>query len=95
MNTDDVRLPPQSVEAEQSVLGAILLDNGALDRINGSLAAADFYSDAHALIFDHARNLHDDGKPVDVTTLQAALEGVGKLDYIGGMGYLGTLVQNV
>jgi hypothetical protein len=86
---------PQFIEAEQSVLGAALLDDGALDRINGNVSAADFYLDSHRMIYEHARNLHDDGKPVDVTTLQSKLEDADKLAYVGGMSYLGTLLENV
>ena len=93
--TEASPLPPHSLEAEQSVLGAILLDNAVLDRINGSLASEDFYDDGHRLIFAQAQALHGDGKAVDVTTLHAALDAAGQAEYVGGLAYLGALVENV
>ena len=82
---DRLDLPPHSIEAEQSVLGAIMLDNAVLGRLNGNLGEIDFYSEAHRTIFAHEVALHAEGKPVDVTTLQASLDAAGKLDYVGGM----------
>ncbi len=90
-----LKLPPHSVEAEQSVLGGLLLDNEAADRIGDALGAPDFYSDAHRLIYAHIIRLIADGKPADVVTVSESLSSVQKLDYIGGLSYLGALVQNV
>ncbi|HSV20819.1 MAG TPA: replicative DNA helicase [Casimicrobiaceae bacterium] len=92
---DSLKLPPHSVEAEQSVLGGLLLDNEAADRVGDVLSSDDFYSEAHRLIYRHATQLIADGKPADVVTLSEALGSVQKLDYVGGLAYLGALVQNV
>lgn len=92
---DNLILPPHSIEAEQSVIGAILLEGGnALDRIEGAIAADDFYRQEHRLIFTAARALANSGSPVDVITLAEALEGSGSLERSGGLAYLGELAQN-
>ena len=88
-------LPPHSIEAEQSLLGAVMLDNSVLDRINGSLASEDFYTDDHRLIFAQAQALHRNGQPVDVTTLHAALDAAGQAEYVGGKKYIGELLEAV
>src|SRR6266705_1176932 len=92
---DALKVPPHSLEAEQSVLGGLLLENGAADRIADILGAADFYSDAHRALFDAIMGLVGDNKPADVVTVGEALGSLKKLDYIGGMPYLGALVENV
>src|SRR5258706_5751441 len=92
---DALKLPPHSVEAEQSILGGLLLDNEAADRIGDVISEDDFYSDAHRLIYRHIMQLGGEGKPVDVVTLSEALGSTQKLDYVGGLAYLGALVQNV
>ncbi len=66
---DNLKLPPHSLEAEQSVLGGLLLDNDAVDKVGDVLADADFYSDAHRLIYAHIVKLVADGKPADVVTV--------------------------
>jgi replicative DNA helicase len=91
---DETTLPPHSVEAEQSVIGAILLDSNALDRIEGLITEADFYRQDHRLIFAAARTLSNTGKPVDVITVAEAMEGAGSLSRVGGLAYLGELAQN-
>ncbi len=90
-----LKLPPHSLEAEQSILGGLLLDNEAADRVGDVVVEDDFYSDAHRLIFRHVILLGGEGKPVDVVTLSESLASVQKLDYVGGLAYLGALVQNV
>jgi replicative DNA helicase len=92
---DALKLPPHSLEAEQSILGGLLLDNDAADRIGDLVSEDDFYSDAHRVIYRHVLALAADGKPVDVVTLSEALGQVQKLDYVGGLAYLGALVANV
>src|SRR6478735_8612394 len=84
---DRLKLPPHSLEAEQSVLGGLLLDNDT--------AEGDFYSDAHRLVYSHIVKLVADSKPADVVTVSESLASVEKLDYIGGLAYLGALVENV
>jgi replicative DNA helicase len=90
-----LKVPPHSIEAEQSVLGGLLLDNGAADRIADFLIADHFYSDAHRSLYNAIMQLIADNKPADVVTVAEALGSINKLDYIGGMAYLGALVENV
>src|SRR5215831_2364604 len=92
---DALKVPPHSLEAEQSVLGGLLLDNAAVDKIGDLLFAADFYNDAHRSIFEAISSLIADNKPADVVTVAEALGSLKKLDYVGGMAYLGALVENV
>jgi len=92
---DALKLPPHSLEAEQSILGGLLLDNEAADRIGDIVSESDFYSEAHRLIYRQVMQLGGEGKPVDVITLSEALLSLEKLDYVGGLSYLGALVQNV
>jgi replicative DNA helicase len=92
---DQLKLPPHSLEAEQSVLGGLMLDNDAADKIGDVLGADDFYSDAHRIIYRHVTHLIADGRPADVVTVSEALASTQKLDYVGGLAYLGALAQNV
>ncbi len=92
---DALKLPPHSLEAEQSILGGLLLDNEAADRIGDVISEEDFYTDAHRVIYRHISTLVSEGKPVDVVTLSEALASTQKLDYVGGLAYLGALVNNV
>jgi replicative DNA helicase len=92
---DALKLPPHSLEAEQSILGGLLLDNDAADRIGDLIGEDDFYSDAHRVVYRHVIGLASEGKPVDVVTLSEALASAQKLDYVGGLAYLGALVANV
>jgi len=90
-----LKVPPHSLEAEQSVLGGLLLENPAADRIGDILGADDFYSDAHRVVFNAIMGLIADNKPADVVTVGETLSSLKKLDYVGGMVYLGALVENV
>ncbi len=92
---DALKLPPHSLEAEQSVLGGLLLDNDAVDKVGDVLAEADFYSEAHRLIYQHIVGLVAEAKPADVVTVSESLASVQKLDYVGGLAYLGALVGSV
>lgn len=85
--------PSHSTEAEQSVLGAILRDNSAIDRI-GQLTADDFYSYDHRIIFMAAQKLIYSTRPADVITVFDALQSVGKGEEVGGLPYLNALQQN-
>ena len=71
-----LKLPPHSLEAEQSILGGLLLDNEAADRIGDIVTENDFYSEAHRLIYRQVIQLAGEGKPVDVITLSEALASV-------------------
>ncbi len=85
------RLPPQSIEAEQSVLGSILIDRDAIIEVADFLKPEDFYRQAHGRIFAVMMDLSERREPVDVVTVAEALERTGDLDAIGGRSYLGTL----
>jgi replicative DNA helicase len=90
-----LRLPPHSVEAEQSVLGGLLLDNAAWDRIGDVLAVDDFYRDDHRRIYRHIARLLESGRPADVVTVAESIESSEDKDKAGGLTYLGQLAQNV
>ena len=92
---DALKVPPHSLEAEQSVLGGLLLDNAAADRIGDLLFKPDFYNDAHREVFAAIMDLVAEDKPADVVTVAERLASLKKLDYVGGMAYLGALVENV
>lgn len=89
-----LKLPPHSIEAEQSVLGGLLLENEALDRIADILGPADFYRHDHRLIFDHISKLIEHNKPADIVTVAESLESSAELTGVGGIAYLGALAQN-
>jgi replicative DNA helicase len=89
-----VRTPPHSIEAEQSVLGGLLIDNAAWDRIADLVGVPDFYRQDHKLIFGAISRLVDTGKPADAVTVYEALRNSGKADDAGGLVYLNTLAQN-
>ncbi len=88
------RVPPQSIEAEQSVLGGLLLDNTAWDRVADLITGPDFYRADHRAIFQHIGELIENGKPADALTVAESLERSGKLGETGGHAYLGSLAAN-
>lgn len=92
---DEIKLPPHSVEAEQSVLGGLLLESSALDKIADLINDSDFYRKEHRLIYQQIVRLSELAKPIDVITVAEALEIAGKLNEVGGLSYLGGLAQNV
>jgi len=89
-----VRTPPHSVEAEQSVLGGLLLDNSAWDRIGDRINSEDFYRHDHRLIFQQISRLIDQNRPADTVTVFEALQGAGQAGDCGGLAYLNSLAQN-
>ncbi|HNQ04787.1 MAG TPA: replicative DNA helicase [Thiobacillaceae bacterium] len=89
-----LRLPPHSVEAEQSVLGGLLLENSAWERAADLIVEQDFYRADHRAIWRQIMRLIEDNKPADVVTVAEALESLGALDEIGGLVYLAALAQN-
>ena len=91
---DQLRVPPHSIEAEQSVLGCLLLDNQAWDRIADLVLESDFYRFDHRLIFQHILKLIDRQRPADVVTVFESLQSAGKSDEVGGLTYLNALAQN-
>jgi replicative DNA helicase len=95
---DDVarlRIPPHSIEAEQSVLGGLLIDNGAWDRAGDLLTDSDFYRYEHRLIYAAIGTLINATKPADVITVFEQLQSLGKAEEIGGLAYLNALAQSV
>jgi replicative DNA helicase len=90
-----LRIPPHSIEAESSVLGGLLLDNGAWDRVGDLLTDSDFYRYEHRLIFGAVGALINATKPADVITVYEQLQGLGKAEEVGGLAYLNSLAQYV
>jgi replicative DNA helicase len=89
-----LKLPPHSIEAEQSVLGGLLIDNGAFDKIADVVADSDFYRDDHRRIFRHIARLVEKGKPADVITVDEAIKSSEDKDKVGGLAYLAALTGN-
>ncbi len=89
------RLPPQNLDAEQSILGGILLDNQALHSVLEILEYRDFYSESHRKIFAAIVDLSERHEPSDLITLSNILKDKKQLDQVGGMAYLASLVDNV
>src|SRR5205085_11646475 len=90
-----LRIPPHSIEAESSVLGGLLLDNGAWDRVGDLLTDSDFYRYEHRLIFSAVGTLINATRPADVITVFEQLQSLGKADEVGGLAYLNSLAQYV
>lgn len=82
------RIPPQNVEAEQAVLGAMLIDHDAVAAAMEKLQRDDFYRDAHRVIFEAMVNLHRSNMEIDIITLPEELRRMGKLDAVGGLEYV-------
>lgn len=89
-----LRIPPHSVEAEQSVLGGLMLDNSAWDRVADILTADDFYRKDHQLIFASIGALAQSQQPCDVVTLSEHLDNRGELIFAGGLDYLALLASD-
>ena len=90
----ELYLPPHSIEAEQSVIGGLLLDNSAWERIAGLVSDADFYRDEHRRIFRHIATMLDRGQPADVVTVAESLDDTNESEATGGLAYLGELAAN-
>ena len=89
-----LKVPPHSVEAEQSLLGALLLDNQAFDRVADVVSGEDFYRDDHRRIWRHVARLIEANKPADVVTVSESVDASEDKDKTGGPAYLGALAQN-
>ena len=89
------KLPPQNIEAEQSVLGAILIENSALNRVLEILTHEDFYRDTHQTIFQALVDLSEKNEPADLITLTNNLKTNKLLDEVGGPSYLASLIDMV
>ena len=91
----NLKLPPHSIEAEQSLLGGLLIDNSALDQINDIVSPKDFYRQDHRLIFTHINEIINLDSPADVITVAESLEKKSELASVGGIAYLGSLAENM
>lgn len=91
---DPLKTPPHSIESEQSVLGGLMLDNNAWDKIADIVTDSDFYRHDHRLIYHHICKLLAHNKPADVITVAESLETSAELQTIGGLAYIGAIVQN-
>lgn len=94
MSVDALKVPPQSIDAEQCVLGGLLLDNQRWDAIADKIQVDDFYRREHRLIFSAISALCHENSPADVITVSERLEQTGDLEAAGGLSYLGALANN-
>jgi replicative DNA helicase len=91
---DEVRAPPHSVEAEQAVLGGLMLDGNAWDAVADIVTAADFYRRDHRLIFEAIAEVAENRGSCDAVTVSEHLERKGRLEEVGGLAYLGTIARD-
>jgi replicative DNA helicase len=91
---NNLKLPPHSIEAEQSLLGGLLIENEALDKIADLVSPNDFYRQDHRLIYQHIIKLVEQNSPADIVTVAESLEKNAELVTVGGISYLGSLAQN-
>ena len=89
------KLPPQNIEAEQSVLGGVLIENEAIHRVMELLTPDDFYREAHQRIYDALIDLSERDEPADLITLTNDLRKKGQLDPVGGASYIASLIDSV
>ena len=95
LDVAQLRIPPHSIEAEQSVLGGLLIENDAWDRCGDIIAEGDFYRYEHRHIFSAISQLINQSKPADVITVFEQLQNIGKAEECGGLPYLNALAQSV
>ncbi|MFA5124327.1 MAG: replicative DNA helicase [Patescibacteria group bacterium] len=89
------KLPPQNLEAEQSLLGALLIDKDAIIKIADLITSEDFYQTAHGIIYSVILELFERKDPIDILSLSSRLNELGKIDLVGGRSYLITLTNQV
>lgn len=89
-----IKMPPHSIEAEQSVLGGLMLDNEAWDRVSEKVVEQDFYLRSHRFIFSAMLRLAESNQPIDLITVSESLEANQQLEDIGGFAYLGEIAKN-
>lgn len=94
-NKQTIKIPPQNIEAEKSVLGSLMIDKNAIDKICDALEPKDFYKDSHGKIYDAALDLFKNREPIDILTVTARLKEKGELEAVGGTGYLAEVVNFV
>ena len=90
----NLKVPPHSIDAEQSVLGGLLIDNGAFDKVGDVVTDGDFYRDDHRRIFRHVSRLIERGRPADVVTVDEAIKVSEDKEKTGGITYLAALAGN-
>ncbi len=89
------KVPPHNLEAEQAVLGGVLLNNDAMNQLMDILSSDDFYREAHATIFEGMASLYRESEPIDIITLSEVLTRRNQVEKVGGVDYLAVLVQSV
>jgi len=94
-SNDNLKVPPQNIEAERSVLGSLMLDKDAIIRVANLIRVGDFYKDDHNLIYEAMVELYEKREPIDVLSLSNRLEEKNQLDKVGGSSYLTSLVNSV
>lgn len=95
MSNELGRVPPQNLDAEQAVLGSLLIDRDAIYRVMEHLTAVDFYRRGHQLIYQTVVDINEQGEPVDLVTVSEELLNKGQLDKVGGATYLASLADAV
>jgi replicative DNA helicase len=90
-----LKVPPHNIEAEQAILGGILINNDAMNQVMEILSPDDFYREAHMALFEGMVGLYDRGEPIDIITLSQSLTQMGRLENVGGSDYLASLVDAV
>ena len=95
LDTASFKLPPQNIEAEQSILGGVLIENDALNTVVEFLEDGDFYREAHQKIFNCMIALSEKNEPLDLITITNELKKKKELEAIGGASYLASLVESV
>ncbi|MDD5652106.1 MAG: replicative DNA helicase, partial [Candidatus Moranbacteria bacterium] len=94
-NEDELRVPPHNIEAEQSVLGSLMLDKDAIIKVADFLQPGDFYKESHNKIFEAMLELYEERDPIDVLSISNKLEEKSQLEEIGGSSYVASLVNSV
>ncbi len=94
LQTAALKVPPHSIEAEQAVLGGLMLDNNAWERVLDQVSDGDFYRHDHRLIYRAIHKLVDLNHPFDVVTLHEQLDKEGVSSQVGGLAYLAELAKN-
>ena len=89
------RIPPHHIEAEQSILGALLIDRNSLSEVSGKLKPEDFYLEKHKEIYEAIISLYEDSLPVDIVTVSDALSCRGTLEKVGNLDYIAQLANSI
>ncbi|MFA4829835.1 MAG: replicative DNA helicase, partial [Thermodesulfovibrionales bacterium] len=95
VNSSTDKLPPQNIEAEQSILGAIMIENDALPKVIEIISREDFYKESHRKIYDAMIELFDKSEPIDLITIAEELKKRNEIDAVGGEAYLSSLASQV